>query len=162
MTFHHLPPLSVSVGEVRYVDAYDAGTDVLSVAGTLPEAPENLIARYIASRLSGGGFGGRLDVVLERASVRHRMDEPEGSLQKILWIDRKDVYDFDVTLRLFQFAPSGDQVAGSVLTFERTLSVPAHWSVADREQAQAEALDALVADIDAGLRKSLRDTFGIL
>ncbi len=161
MTFQHITPLDLNVESVFVESRYHHNPNSDDISASFPAAPDVLLRRYAESRLGPAGTSGSLKVIIEDASVRKRMIDPQNDFFRLLKMDRKEEYTIHAVLRLVKFDDLGIEEKGSILTVERTLTVPESLSLADLEHRQMEALEAMMDDVDGAVRKSLHQTFGL-
>jgi hypothetical protein len=144
LTFAHLAPLKLNVGQVDIVDA-SAGEPL--PVGFVAD-PAQVAQRYFGSRFEAAGAHGRLFVRLEEASVGHQFLPSHEKIARALKVGGVDRY----TVRLKMVLEHRDEhdrlLYSQVLTGMRVMNISEYASPAEREAHQMQGLETLFREID--------------
>ncbi len=161
ITFQHIEQISPSVAEVSLADHTAAYPDIYDVSSVLPETPQNLVRKFV-ERIVPAGDLGTLKVILVKAYTHASIIDPGNGLGSFLELTTKDRYDIFLKVRLSYLDERGIEIKGSVLTFNRMVTVPQSYSLAKRDRVLLGALEKLSADISDTITRSLKDTLNLI
>lgn len=157
LTFAHLEPVKLSVGEVEIESLYDRKKkDPFDLAGFFPTPPDEAVLRYFQSRFKPAGDNGLVKLVIEDASVKHSYIEADNIIMKWGRVGGMDRYDLALDLVLYIDEGPGEGRLTKRIDIERYVTVPESFSVSQREERQLQFTEQLIKDIDALLMTELR------
>lgn len=160
MSFNHLQPYPL------YVASYEIFTTPQTDTIQLPEGfvanPVTITHDYFTNRFHETGTQGKLSVVIDNATIKHSIQKSESSVGAFIGVDHYDVYDITMLIKLDVFEVKGYQKQENKIRVSRSVSVSEHVSLAERERIQMQALDALMDDVDEGVKNILGQDLGIL
>ncbi len=159
MTFKHVKPYPV------YTASYEPVTYIQS-KDSLPEGfvadPAKLAYDYLNSRFQAAGSSGKLRLIIKDASVNHELVKSKNKMGSIIGVDSSDHYFVRLVIKLELYGSGEDEVKETTLTVYRNIYISEHVSMVEREEAQMQALDRLMDDLDNSIRKILKDNFSVL
>ena len=159
MTFDHIRPYPL------YVASYETVPFNRGFNNPLPEGfvadPGDLVHRYFSRRFEAVGAQGKFQVVIQDASVEHKLVESENKVGSMLGVDKSDHYLVRVNVKLQTYGV-GDEDQTLTLTVYRNIFVSEHSSIVAREKAQIRAMDSLIDDLDVYVRKILKDKYNLM
>ncbi len=161
LTFTEISPYMVEAALVDVQTTYQPGADPRDISSRFPVPPDIALKRYAENRLKPGGLQGQMDFVIEDARVYLQTIKPESTVANWVGAGEQDQYELFIRVRLRETQPGGLPGRQAVLTFNRTLTMPASASLDDREYRQVVFLDALMKDIDAGVTRALQEKFSM-
>lgn len=157
----NLPPMVVDVASVEIVDRYNPAADPNDMSTTFAIPPVEAVKAYGRGRIRAQGDNGRLEFIIENASVHSKLREPDSKVQRWMGVNRKDEYEILVSVRLSVLDNAGMERKGTTLTARRNLEIPDTYSLATREEKQAQALVALIRDLDVAAVNGIYNTLGL-
>lgn len=157
----NLPPMAVDVTSVDIVDRYNPAADPNDMSTTFVVPPVEAVKTYGRGRIRAQGDNGRLEFIIENASVHSKLREPDSKVQRWMGVNRKDEYEIFVSVRLSVIDNAGVERKGTVLTARRSLDIPDTYSLASREEKQTQALVALIRDLDVAAVNGIYNTLGL-
>ncbi len=163
LTFSQIPVIEAPVGSIEVIQGETTVAGAAEKNAAFTEPPDQLVFRYLNSHLRATGESGReLRVALKKTNISVSLEEGEDTLKRWFWIARYDRYDVNMELELTLYDPGMRETQSTVLRFNRFVRIPDYYSLSAREDALAQTLERLIYDVDAGVRKSLKNTFGLL
>lgn len=156
-----LPPMIVDVAAIDVVDRYNPAADPGDVSTTFAVPPIEALKAYGHGRMKPGGDNDRLEFIIEKASVQSTLREPDSKVQRWMRVNRRESYEILVSVRLSVLDNAGAERKGTVLTVRRNLEIPETYSLASREEAQAQAVMALIRDLDVAAVNGVYNTLGL-
>lgn len=157
----NLPPMVVDVASVEIVDRYNPAADPNDMSTTFAIPPVEAVKAYGRGRIRAQGDNGRLEFIIENASVHSKLREPDSKVQRWMGVNRKDEYEILVSVRLSVLDNAGMERKGTTLTARRNLEIPDTYSLATREEKQAQALVELIRDLDVAAVNGIYNTLGL-
>lgn len=142
LQYHHLEKLTARGMSARIMHSYQRQAPVIeSLAIPLPA----LLDRYLNERfaLSSDNYGYTVDVA-ELSATRAMTDE--GTFGGLLGGDEQTTVRAVITFTPHNYSGALDKIY--TLTAQRRLTINANMSLADRELAEIELLEAFIGDID--------------
>lgn len=157
----NLPTMMVDVTSVDIVDRYNPAADPNDISTTFAIPPVEAVKAYGRGRIRAQGDNGRLEFIIENASVHSKLREPDSKVQRWMGVNRKDQYEISVSVRLSVLDNAGVERKGTTLTARRNLEIPDTYSLATREEKQAQALVDLIRDLDVAAVNGIYNTLGL-
>lgn len=163
LSFTNITPYHVQASRVDVETKYVPGADPKDMASSFAVAPDVAVRRYAENRLQPGGQTGGLKFVIEDARVYQRVIKPDNKVVNWMGAGNQDQYEIFLKLSLYYTDDVGVQSGRKgEMSFNRTLTMPASVSVAEREKRQMEFLDKLMKDVDTGVMKALSEKFSMV
>jgi hypothetical protein len=143
LTFSHLKTIPISVGAIKTNESESPFSE------SFVASPYQAFDDYIHARFAPSGFAGFLSAKVEAATISHSYQAANSDVGRFFNVAGMDVYDMTLKVRLEHLNMDGQMVRGDVLTARRIVRVSEHTSIADREKAQLDALEAMFSDLDS-------------
>lgn len=157
----NFPPMVVNASAVEVIDRYNPAADSSDISTTFAIPPVEAVKVYGNGRLRAQGANDRLEFIIENASVRHKLRQPDSSVQRWMGVNRREEYEILVSVRLSLRDNAGIERRGTVITARRSLDIPESYSLATREEKQAQALLELIRDLDRAAVNAVYNTLGL-
>ncbi len=159
MTFDHIKPYSINVASYEPLD--NASPTILPE--TFIVDPAKVAFEYLNARFNAVGYNGKLKIVIESSDISHKLVAPENSLYSALPVDigKQDHYLIRLVLKLYLYGKDSDISMQTTLIAHRNIYIPEFASVVEREQAQMEAIDMLIDDLDKSISQVLSNNFAL-
>lgn len=162
LSFTNISPYHVEASRVDVENKYVPGADPKDISSTFPVSPDIALRRYAENRLQPGGQPGALKFIIEDARVYKTLIAPDNKVVNWMGAGNQDQYEVFLKLNLFYANELGmQQGRQGVLNFNRTLTMPASVSLAERELRQLKFLELLMKDVDAAVSKALAEKFSM-
>lgn len=162
LSFTNISPYHVEASRVEVENQYVPGADAKDISSTFPVSPDIALRRYAENRLQPGGTTGALKFVIEDARVYQTVIKPDNSVVNWMGAGNQDQYEVFLKVSLYYTDEIGKQSGRKgVLNFNRTLTMPASVSLAEREQRQLQFLEQLMKDVDVSVSKALTEKFSM-
>lgn len=155
MRFDHVEPFMLTVGGVSVQDTHRPAAD--DVADELPTPPALALRRYAENRLKGTGYSDTMYFVIEEAHVTKNTEKPDGKVMKWMGLNDSDKYSMAVVLRLYTQDVNGRQSNHAVLNFNRTATIPHHYSLAEKELEKLKFMEMFMQDVDNAVENTIRN-----
>jgi len=160
ITFSHLDPIRLDVGEIRVVNAYKSPLQAPNVEHELPVKIDQSVRRWAQDRLQAvGGTGSYAVLTIKDASVIEKTLKTKKGLSGFFTNDQSEKYDFRVAAELKIETINGEKglVAAEA---SRSKTVPENITLNDREMMYFERTEALMSDFNAQMEKNVRAFLG--
>lgn len=162
LSFTNISPYHVDVLRVDVENLYQPGADPKDVATSFPVQPDIAVKRYAENRLQPGGQRGGLKFIIEDARIYQSQFEQDNKVVSWMGAGKQDQYEIFLRLKLYYTDDVGLQEGRQgTLNFNRTLTMPASVSLAERELRQLKFLEQLMQDVDASVSKALAERFSM-
>lgn len=162
LSFTNISPYHVDVLRVEVENLYQPGSDPKDVATSFPVQPDIAVKRYAENRLQAAGQRGGLKFIIEDARIHQRQFEQDNKVVNWMGAGKQDQYEIFLRLKLYYTDDVGLQEGRQgTLNFNRTLTMPASVSLAERELRQLKFLEQLMQDVDASVSKALAERFSM-
>lgn len=162
LTYSHVEPLGLQVADIDIVNMAQHNPVSGDVSSNFPTAPDEALSRYAQNRLQPVGDGGKLNFVIERASVLRRDIVSEGMFEKLMHVDGREEYTVQMVIRLEVLSSLGFRSAQSTLSIEKSLIQSAGLTLAEREREWLELLDSMMVDVDQAVTASLQNSLHLV
>lgn len=157
LTFQHVKPLPVKAASLDIENNYDPATDPRDVSSSFPTPPDIALRRYAENRIQPAGEQGTLKFVIEDVHIYHSLVQPGGKLTTWMGMNRKDLYEVDMKIRMFMVDSEGKEGTHSVLNMRRSIAIPHGYSVSEKEHEKFKFLEMLMDDVDSAVTKTLAE-----
>ncbi|GLQ05351.1 hypothetical protein [Sneathiella chinensis] len=156
ITFQHLTPINLDVGEIRVVNDFRAPLKAPHVEHELPVKIDQSVTRWVRDRLKAVGNSGSVAVVtIKDASAVETSLEKTTGLSGLVTRDQAELYTFQVDVDLQIQTISGSRGFANAVA-KRQKSVPEDISLNDREQVYYGQVERLMQDFDLEMEKNIR------
>lgn len=162
LTFEHLAPLPVNVAVIEIVNRYTPGSDPRDQSSSFPTPPDVVLRRYAENRLQAAGAEGILKFVIEDASIHHSLVQPAGKFTGWLGINRKDLYEIFMKIRLYGITPDGQESTHAILNMKRSIAIPQGYTLAEKEEEKFKFLEVLMKDVDKAVTTALHEKINLV
>lgn len=166
LSFTHVTPYHVNAARVEVETRYVAGADSKDVASSWAVSPDVAVRRYAENRLQPSdmpGQTGGFKFVIEDARVYKTLIQPDNKVVNWVGAGNQDQYEMFLKLSFYYTDDIGMQTGRKgELSFNRTLTMPASVSLAEREQRQLQFLEQLMKDVDVAVAKALSEKFSMV
>lgn len=157
MTFTHVEPFMLNVGSIKIVNKYERGQST-DASGEMPTPPDLALRRYVQNRLRAAGAPDKtLYFVIEDAYVSKTVIEPSNKFVRWTGVNDSDKYDMNVVVRMYSQNVNGRQSDHSVMTFNRSITIPHHYSLAEKELEKLKFMEHFMQDVDTSVRNALNN-----
>ncbi len=160
MTFAHITPEPIYVASYEAIGLPTNKTPFMPV-GFVTD-PSVIAYDYLKNRFSAAGTTGKLRAVIRDVKVTHEILPSENQVGAALGIGKRDYYHITLNLSLEAFGGNGFDKKSVALTANRGVYISEHVSIVQREQAQMEALDSMLDDLDISIQKTLKEQFHLM
>ena len=154
MSFNYVEPLTLNVGskviDDRHMPAANDASD------DLPTPPSLALRRYAENRLKSLGGTDTLYFVIEEANVTKVIEKPDGKVMQWVGVNDSDKYSMSVVVRLYMQDANGSQSNHSLLNFNRSVTIPHHYSLAEKELEKLKFMENFMKDVDDAVENTVR------
>lgn len=164
LTYEHVQPVIVSYQLVSVENRFDPKLYPADRSSHFFMSPHLAIEEFLRARIQPSVIDhrGMFRVVLDEAIVYYRQKESDNRFGRWFDVAGQDEYEISVKMRLLPDLQNGPLIDGRVLSFTRTATFSEHVSIAEREQIQMHAMEALIEDVNYGVTEILRDKMGVV
>lgn len=156
LTFGHLPPLNVLVGQIEVVDEYQSPLREPNVEHSFPTPPAAAFRNWVADRVRAVGTNGTLRVTVKDASAfRVPLPRTEG-IEGLFTTDQVERIDAVVDVALEIIDNGGLTEASVTARTQRSRSMPEGLSLDERDKFYQEISEALVNDLNVTIEQNMR------
>ncbi|WP_334130352.1 hypothetical protein [Sneathiella sp.] len=160
ITFQHLRPIYLDVGEIRIVDEFRAPLQRPHVEHELPVSINHAIRNWVSDRLKTTGNSAAVAIVTIRdaSALEKELDKAAG-LRGLVTKSQSELYEFHALVEVKVNEISG---AYAVATAEvtRSKSVPEGITLNEREKMYYTQVNALMQAFDQEMEKNIRAYMG--
>lgn len=156
ITFQHLNPLYLNVGEIKIIDEFKPPLKLPHVEHELPVSIDQSVRNWVRDRLrTTGNSGAVATVTIKDASAVEKGLQKETGLKGIITKDQSELYEFHLLVELKITEISG---SSAFVTAEatRSKSVPEGITLNQREKMYFTQVEALMRAFDPEMEKNIR------
>ncbi len=156
--FQHLSAIQFNVAKINVANAYQSPMKMPNVEYLFPTSPAQAMNAWAGARLKAGGANTSAVAAftIEDASViETRLDKTEG-LKGYFTYEPAERYDASAQARLTIQNPANGASGEVRVSAKRSIEVREDATLAEREQAWFNMIEALMADFDAQMEKQVR------
>jgi len=160
VTFSHLNPLRLDVGEIKVVNEFVPPLKLPHVEHELPVKIDQSVRNWVRDRLVAVGTSGSVaTVTIKDASAVEKPLPKTSGLKAIVTKDQSELYEFHVLVEVKITEISG---SSGFVTAEatRSKSVPEGITLNQREKAYYIQVEALMRAFDQEMEKNIRTFLG--
>ena len=160
ITFQHLPPIKLDVGEIKYVSEFKASLAPPHVEHELPVKIDQSVQRWTRDRLTSTGNPGAYAVVtLKDASVIAKKLEKKTGLSGFFTNDQSDQYDFHVSAEIKIVTVNGSKGFAAAEAFQsKTVSEDA--TLNERDQMFFVKTETLMREFNTQMEQNIYTFLG--
>lgn len=155
LTYGHLEPIRLAVGEVRVEQAYTPSLAPPQVEHIMPVAPAAAATRWARDRLQATGGDLSAIFVVRDASVTETNLPRTGGLQGVFTTDASERYDARLVVELIVRNAGGRTIGVATAQADRSQTVLENISLKEREQIWFDMVDRLMQDINRQLEQTI-------
>lgn len=157
LTFQNLQPLSIPVEKISLTNSYDPALTPNNKATSFPTPPDVALRRYFENRYDAKGkeSDGTLEIVIEDASIKHRIIKSDNPVGALFGVGEAEEYDLDVVLTIRHISVAGNELAKSVVTYDKLKSYPTNMSLAELESELTVFIQEAIAGIDVPIQENM-------
>lgn len=160
ITFQHLNPLYLNVGEIKIVDEFRPPLKLPHVEHELPVSINQSLRNWVRDRLrTTGNSGAVATITIKDASAVEKSLQKETGLKGVITKDQSELYEFHllVELKITEISGSSAFVTAEAI---RTKSVPEGITLNQREKMYFTQVEALMRAFDPEMEKNIRTFMG--
>ncbi|MZR29992.1 hypothetical protein [Sneathiella litorea] len=160
ITFQHLNPLYLNVGEIKIVDEFTPPLKHPHVEHELPVSIDQSVRNWVRDRLrTTGNSGAVATITIKDASAVEQGLEKDSGLKGLITKNQSELYVFHLLVELKITEISG---SSAFVTAEatRTKSVPEGITLNQREKTYFTQVESLMRAFDQEMEKSIRTFMG--
>ncbi len=160
ITFQHLTPIKLDVGEIRVVNEYRSPLKAPNVEHELPVKIDQSVRRWTNERLQAvGGSGSYAVLTIKDASALERDLPKTSGLKGLFTKDQAALYQFNVSAEIQIVSINGAKgLAMAVAKREKSLSEEA--TLNERDRMYFDQTEKLMQDFDLEMEKNIRAFLG--
>lgn len=159
ITFGHLKPIRLDVGDVVLEQAYQAPGVPPNVDHLFPQRPADVALRWAGDRLQAAGTVRSARYIVREASVLEVPLETKTGLEGTFTVDQSERYDAKVKVELQIF--DGGRLEGTATAQAwRSVTVPEDASLNAREKVWYRLTEQLMSDLNGELEKVIKKVYG--
>lgn len=156
ITFSHLSPIKLNVGEIKVVNEFKSTLKSPHVEHELPVKIDQSIIRWSKDRLQAvGGSGAYAILTIKDASAVEAAMEKSKGLKGVFTNDQSELYTFHVAVELKIVEVNGSKGLATAES-KRSKSVPEDITINNREKMYFEQTELILQDFDAEMEKNIR------
>lgn len=162
LTFEQVKKVPLNVGKIEIVDNYMSPMKAPYAEHLFRQTPEDAAKLLFSRQLQAAGSENNLRIIIEKAEVIAEDLPKEPGVVDLISPDNSRLYKGKLVVRFEAFRPDApDIIIGHAdLTVTRNKTVPGHFSLAERDQAFFDMVEAMMNDLSQGLQTTVADTFG--
>jgi hypothetical protein len=146
-------PVNVSFIDIQ--DMYQPGADPQDVSAQFPTPPGAAARKYADNMLKAAGSSGTMRFTIEDAATHRHTEDSPNSAAKWVGVDRSDVYETNLKVRLSTVQPDGSETGATEISLHRTVSIPQRFTLAQKERDKAEFVSQLMQDMDKAVTQAI-------
>lgn len=160
ITFQHLAPLRLDVGEIRVVNEYRAPLKSPNVEHELPVKIDQSVRRWVQDRLQAvGGSGAYAVVTIKDASALEKPLPKTAGFKGLFTKDQSELYEFNVRAEIQIIDINGNKGL-AIAQSQRSRSLSEEATLNERDALYFELTESLMRDFDLEMEKNIRSFLG--
>ncbi len=161
ITFQHLTPIKLNVGEIRVVNEYRSPLKSPNVEHELPVKIDQSVRRWAQDRLQAVGSSGAYAVLTIKDASAVERDLPKTSgLKGLFTKDQSALYEFNVSAELELVSINGSKGLATAQSM-RKKSISEEATLNERDRMYFDQTEALMRDFDLEMEKNIRTFLGL-
>lgn len=155
ITFRHLQPIQLNVGEIKFVNEFRSPLKAPHVEHELPIKIEKSVEDWVRDRLQATGNSSSYAVVtLKEASVIQGGLPGTTGLRKFFTTDQTEKYDFKVQVEIKVVSVNGANGFASA-TAEQSKTMPEDRTLSERDQMFFDKTEVLMREFNTQMEKNI-------
>ncbi|MBO6827395.1 MAG: hypothetical protein JJ879_14410 [Sneathiella sp.] len=160
ITFQHLAPLRLDVGEIKIVNEYRSPLTAPNVEHELPVKIEDSLRNWVRDRIQVTGNQNAFAVfTIKDASVIEKPLEKKSGLSGLFTTDQSERYEFRVAAEVMVQEVNGNKAIATADS-SRIKSVSEDITLNDREMVYFEQTEIMMREFDVQMEKNIRQFLG--
>ena len=159
ISFSHLKPIRLDVGEVVLEQAYQTPAARPNVEHLFAQRPADVALRWAGDRLEAAGSVRSARYIVREASVLETPLEVTTGLEGAITNDQSERYDAKVKVEL-QIYDGGRLEGTATAEAWRSVTVPEDTTVNARERVWYRLTEQLMTDLNGELEKVIKKVYG--
>lgn len=160
ITFQHLSPIKLNVGEIKVVNEFQAPLKSPHVEHELPKKIDQAIVRWSQDRLQavGGSEAYAVLTIKDASAVEETLGKTTG-LKGLFTTDQSELYKFHIAVELNVISVNGTKGLATAEA-SRSKSVPEDITLNRRERMYFEQTEILMQEFDLQMEQNIRTFLG--
>jgi len=160
ITFQHLAPLRLDVGEIKIVNEYHSPLKAPNVEHELPVKIDDSLRNWVRDRIQVTGNQNAFAVfTIKDASVVEKPLEKKTGLSGLFTTDQSERYEFRVAAELKVQEVNGNRAIATADS-SRMKTVSEDITLNDREMVYFEQTEIMMREFDVQMEKNIRQFLG--
>ena len=159
MTFAHLAPIRLNVGERQIVEMPSAG-GVVGLGAPVPVTPREAITRWAEQRFQPVGYLGRVEIVMFTASIADIPLARSDGLDAVFRVEQSEQYQVNMDVQVSVSGLPNTSPGAVRAQVERTRTVPEDVTLQERDEVAFALVEDAMAALDAELAAQIQASFG--
>ncbi|MCG8494011.1 MAG: hypothetical protein MI743_20530 [Sneathiellales bacterium] len=160
ITFQHLAPLRLDVGEIRIVNEYRAPLKSPNVEHELPVKIDQSVRRWVQDRLQAvGGSDAYAVVTIKDASAVEKPLPKTSGVKGLFTKDQSELYEFNVHAEIQVIEINGNKGL-AIARSQRSRSISEEATLNERDALYFDLTESLMQDFDQEMEKNIRSFLG--
>ncbi len=161
ITFTHLPPITLDVAAIEFVEDFVPSLDPPHVEGELPVSPAAAARRWVTDRLVAAGTTRVARVVLVDAPATEQVLTTDSGISGLLTNQQAKRYDVGIAMRLEIVDAATRFVAGyATARASQSTTIPEDATLDERDAALFRLVETMMAEFDEGFELTIRRHLG--
>lgn len=160
ITFQHLAPLRLDVGEIKIVNEYRSPLKAPNVEHELPVKIEDSLRNWVRDRVQVTGNQNAFAVfTIKEASVIEKPLEKKTGISGLFTTDQSERYEFRVAAEIKVQEVNGNRAIATA-DASRMKTVPEDITLNNREMVYFEQTEIMMREFDVQMEKNVRQFLG--
>lgn len=162
LTFENVAPIPLDVATIEVSNQYMPPMHAPNIEHLLKPTPAAAVERLVGKELAAVGMTRTLRVIIEDASVVNETLPTSDAFWSVFSQEPSNKYKAKITLRFQLFDDSAPDIVNgrAEVTALRETIIMKSASPAERDRAALALTEALMKDVSAGLKTTVKETFG--
>lgn len=157
ITFAHMKPYSLAVGELRVEQVFKASQTAPRIELRMKQSPVKTLRRWAADRLTAVGGKSVARFVIVDASVTERALATDGSFTAYFTNEQAARYEATIEAYVEVRSDDGLKKASAVTRVVRAITIAEKTSLNDRDRALFGLVEGLMKEFDVRMDKSIME-----
>jgi hypothetical protein len=155
MTFKHLPPLQLSVGDIQLVSNFERSADAPHVTHKFPVSPEKALIQWAEDRLQIAGKKNTARLTITRADAQEIGLKLDKGFTGAFKNQQSDRYDTFISAQLEILDDRNIRQAIVSANASQSITVSEATSLADRRKIWYNLVEKLMMQFDAAMQNNI-------
>ena len=156
LTFKHLPPITLQVGDIQFPSLVQNGTQAPNVGHRFPLSPEQALTQWAQDRLQLRGTRGTARFTILQADAIETKLKKDEKLTGLFKKQASEQYDTAVKARLEIIDDRGVQRAQVTASATWQQNIREDASLADRRRIWLELVEKLIGRFNSEMDRSIQ------